>query len=216
MNDKVVGCRLCGLWIHKDCAQMDDGLYKYLVEEYASRGSIEWKCDSCKITAKKFLADVITMRKGFDELKAAHNSQEEEIKHLKSRIDTLEDIDKKRKEGDAKIQEKISTAIFTEQKERDSRKDNIVIHNLEEAGVDVISAEERKAADINKVQELIHHIGSGVDAQQEIIFLTRLGSKKDEGDVDKPRPLLIGFKSSKAKESVMIKASQGQLAGYHG
>ena len=132
------------------------------------------------------------------------NNQADDLTAVSARVNTLEESSKKQLGREAELQEKIADSVFAEQKERENRRDNIVVHSLEEAPVDVVTADARREADVMRMQELFHTIGSGVDAKKEIRFLTRLGGK----DAVKPRPLLVGFTNSRTKATVMENTSK--------
>ena len=183
---------------------MDDGLFKYLAEEDASRGEISWKCDSCKFTSKKFLADILELHKTLDATVNIQKKQGDDIDKVIKRVSDLEEITKKQPDRDGELQERVAASLLEEQKERESRRNNVVIHSIDEAVEAIYSVEERKEVDVNNVQELFHKIGSEVDVKKEIKFLARLGDK----DAEKPRPLLVGFASTTAKDNVMANAKK--------
>ena len=153
-TDKAVGCNLCRCWMHKDCADLSDDFYKFLVDDFKARGTVLWMCDSCKIVSKKFLVDITELKKNMVALEATQKKQDDDILKVTIRVNTLEEASKKQSENEGELQDKISACFFAEQKEREIRKDNVVIHNLSEAADDVSSAEARKQADINSVQKL--------------------------------------------------------------
>ena len=206
--DKAVQCSLCGLWIHKDCASMEDELFKYLVDEFSLRGSIEWKCDSCKETSKRFHTEVLAVKKSVTTLEKKQTEQNDVIAKMEERIQALEDSSKSQGKKNDILQDSISSSIYTEQKERSSRKDNIIIHSLVEVADDVNGGDERRQADIIKIQELVQQINADVNALDDIRFCARLGEKKKGEGLVGPRPLLVGFTSSEVKEKIMQKAKK--------
>ena len=89
-------------------------------------------------------------------------------------------------------------------KERETRKNNLIFHNLEEPGAEFVEGKERVMKDIERVQELLNEIDVQVSVKDESRFVKRLGPRNEAAT--SPRPLLIGFKSHDHCTSILEKS----------
>merc|ERR1712096_584303 len=116
----------------------------------------------------------------------------------KGEIETLKDTTKKlsteirqtKSEGSAEI----TSTIFEEIRERESRRCNVVIHNLPEPGDDIKESSERISKDKTIVQELCEVLEIELNVGESARFAKRLGPRPENNQT--PRPLLIGFKTA--------------------
>ena len=89
--------------------------------------------------------------------------------------------------------------VLRELREQESRKNNIVIHNMMESNKGTAMA--RKENDIVGIEELASTISVQFN-RDRIKFMKRLGEKKE----GKTRPLLVGFKNFDTKEEFLEQA----------
>ena len=99
----------------------------------------------------------------------------------------------------------ITASVLEEVRERESRRNNLIIHYLPEPGLDITESKERITKDIEKVQELFELINVDVVVKDCSRFTKRLGQRDDENET--PRPLLIGFRSADYSKAVLEKSS---------
>jgi hypothetical protein len=88
--------------------------------------------------------------------------------------------------------------------EREARKENVVIFQVEEPDASIKVGHKRKEKDGEKMNELFDEIGAEIDMEEDVRFWFRSGTYKE--DQEKPRPIIIGFKDSNRKQEVMNKA----------
>ena len=133
---------------------------------------------------------------------------EDSIKTMQTDIKSLQESNKKlsaaaqRNEGNT--QESITAAVLEEMRERESRKNNLIIHNLEEPGAEFVDSKERMEKDIEKVQCLIDQIEVQINISDVCRFAKRLGPREESSGT--PRPLLIGFKTVDHCNSILEKS----------
>ena len=193
-----IQCVICEFWHHKDCIPgMSEEYYKHLNGLKEAIGTVYWLCKKCDITNKKMnkMMNQLTGRVGELEKKEEANAKrwsdnDEAMKKLSSRVGEME---QKEANGAA------TATVFAEMKERENKKESIVVHNLPEPDENIKDGKRRQAADKEKFQEVIDVIGANVNVGESVKFCRRLGEKKD----GKPRPLQLGFKNRDAKDKIM-------------
>ena len=127
---------------------------------------------------------------------------------IASLTDTVNDIREKyakSKEAEDKmkrqVQENAATAVFSEMRDRDNRRNNIVVHGLPEPDAKIKEKNSRIAKDMKKIQDLFSKLEVEVVADEAVKYARRLG-EQPVGKTD-PRPLLIGFKTLDSKLTVL-------------
>ena len=93
------------------------------------------------------------------------------------------------------------TTVFNEIKDRENRKDNVVVHNMAEPGRRIKEGREREAADLEELQKVLDSIQAEVDLKAVVRWSRRLGERKDNG----PRPLLLGFPKAQQRRRFWTK-----------
>ena len=123
----------------------------------------------------------------------------EEIATQKRRMDKVE---RKVEELDpAKIIEQSRDSMLKELRERESRKDNLVIHQVEET--EVGSGLEKKEQDIKKIKEIFDFLNCPPLNNDGIKFIFRVGEKKERPG---PRPIILCLKDPGARTHVLENA----------
>jgi len=108
------------------------------------------------------------------------------------------EADKVAPETIAKVVQEVVTKQREAEKEKDSRKLNIILYRAEEVDSEV--AQDRKDGDQSFVRKLCNDILGVKVEDSDITRLFRLGKR---GDNAKPRPLLFGMKSAEKKSEIM-------------
>ena len=99
------------------------------------------------------------------------------------------------------------TSIMSEVTQREMRKTNIIVHGLEEPQIDGAA---NKQVFKEKEEEALNSLLDSMtltEVKQGIKFQRRLGERK----VNKPRPLLIGFKNANERNLVMEASLKANL-----
>ena len=122
------------------------------------------------------------------------------VKELARRMDEIDTVENM-KEGEKEAQLNTMMAWSSEQRERDNRKNHLVIHGLAEPADNISEGKDCAKADLNKLEELVEMIDAGIGVGN-IKFCKRLGAKR----ADRDRPLLLGLKDLSSKEKLLEKA----------
>ena len=115
-------------------------------------------------------------------------TQGEKIDSLVSKVQNLE-ANGTNSEAIAKVVKDREKDIYTELAERENRRDNLIIHNIEEAGPNIKNSKDRKNFDLDKIVDLYNVLGINCNIDRATKFSSRLGVRKGND----PRPLIIGF-----------------------
>ena len=130
------------------------------------------------------------------------NSNTEEIEGTSVKVGLLEEDVKKIKDTckDYQPSEEVKDDVFKEFNERETRKDNLVVHNVPEP-VDCATAEDKKYEDQRKIGDIFRAAGTNLDLANEIKFMYRAGEKGKQANSG-PRPLIIGFRNQASRELI--------------
>ncbi len=221
----VMECDYCREHTCTKCAKITAAEYKTMKRE-----DLFWCCRTCTPKMMRLLQS-LEDTEGVDEGNKDCNTTQTVVPRL------LEEIDKKFKMIESKIDEKLSkysegmpetikkswadvaaenipragpsddsikkivknTMIEhkMDEKSRESREENIVIHRVPESQEK--EAEERKQADVDFFQDLCTEVLE--TGEVEVKSIIRLGKKTE--DATKPRPLKIGLHSKQDKRKIM-------------
>ena len=202
-NCKAIQCSFCEYWVHIECGDISDTLYKEMCKRADTHGHF-WVCMACKATSFVFRKqiDKLTERIGnaeerITETKNDLEKAKEDTDLVKKRVSNLE---KKSDEDSARTKD----SVFEEISDRENRKLNLVFHNITESTSNV--AEERKKFDSKAIQRIFDTVKVKKDVEGDTKFMTRLGSAKDRPESAAPRPLLIGFYNETDKNDVLKNA----------
>ena len=83
------------------------------------------------------------------------------------------------------------TDIFKELTDRESRRDNLVLYQVEEAPYGIKRGTDRKEYDKDTLGDILKTINIVLDWDKDIKFLTRTG--EFNMNQKKPRPMLVGI-----------------------
>ena len=122
-----------------------------------------------------------------------------------NRVDRMESditqVKKDVKESSTKTVEEATWAISMEMREREARKNNLILYGIPEME-GATSGEARKSHDNKKVNGLLTTIGLNINISEEAKFAVRIGEKKEEVT----RPLKISLKSQATRDEIFEKA----------
>ena len=209
ITEKAVKCSLCDLWVHKSCEEMSDETFRVLDIQNEETGQCYWNCKSCQSYARKFDKRMKNLEKRVQDIENEKiPGIEEDVKTMKSDIinlqETTSNLSAASKVSEGETHASVTAAVLEEMKERESRRNNLIIHNLSEPGAEFVDSKERVAKDIEKVQGLLDQIEVHLNVSEVSRFVKRLGARQE--DATSPRPLLIGFKSVEHTKSVLDKS----------
>ena len=193
VNDKAIQCAMCDLWVHQKCEKMSDETFKVLDIQHEETGQCFWSCKSCCSYARKFDKRMRDVEKRVQGLETLVPSIQSDLVTVKEEVATLKKVTTEISEENSSKsdvnQEKVTATVLEEMRERESRKCNLIIHNLAEPDNNVTDTKERIEKDKSKVQQLCKVIGVEVDVLEGARFAKQLGASDDS--TNSPRPLLI-------------------------
>ena len=204
VNEHAVKCALCDLWVHKKCENMSDDVFKVLDMQNDETGQCFWSCKSCRSYAMKFDKRMRAMETRIQNLETKLPNVETDLAAVKNDITDLKKKQKEKPAEGSTNPEKVTASVLEEMKERQARRCNLVIHNLDEPSDSIREKKERIEADKHKVQELCNEIGLEFSVFEEARFVKRLGEKDDSSI----RPMLIGFKSERTCNDILDKSKE--------
>ena len=201
-NSKAVRCLFCELWIHQTCAGISDENYAFLEDQKAENGGHVWCCKSCKAGSYLFKKKLSELENKISDVKKSTESNAKSISEQGKAIGELqEDLNSM----PLKITEDTSSTVFAEIQERESRRQNLIIHNLPEPATSITIGKERRDIDLQEVTKVLDRI-KGPTAE-EIKFCRRLGDTRKEDssstEISGPRPMLIGLRSQSARDWIL-------------
>ena len=191
-NDDGIECETCLKWFHLDCTNLTHTMYAILSVNDGVDYGISWDCMSCK------------------------NSKRDVIKTLSSKIDTLiETIDSLKSELRDESQKRVKMEdtfdqkvrdIINEEKEKDRRKENVILHGIIETGG---NSEESLGNDKTTINQLLEDVDTSCSLENCTNGFIRLGQKV-EGKI---RPIKIIFKEGSGMKKKLFKAREDGKLG---
>ena len=208
VGNKGVQCDRCTGWVHVQCSDLSREEYDYL-SRIASE-AVQYLCPPCRKQIKEGInrQDRTAIQEAkIDQLtKIVGQLQQQNINimNLLNKNDNI--IQESTKEVQVKMEEvkvKMNEALI-EEKEKEKRKNNIIISNVKESSNK--DSGERQRDDRETVTDILRSI---VDIEEpEVENVVRLGGKtdKDGKTRQKPRLLKVMFTTEAKKREVMKKA----------
>ena len=186
-----VQCSYCDRWVHPKCANITKAhfeLYKLPTCQYV--------CETCGKISSKIKKELHLLHVKQEEMRIDIDSNKEEIAATKRRVDKVErKVDRL---DPAKIIQQSRDEMLREIRERESRKDNLIIHQVEEPTVG--RGVERKEHDLNEVIEIMEFLNCPVK-KEDIKFIFRAGERRE--DRPGPRPIILSMKNSGARNTIL-------------
>lgn len=182
---------------------MSDALFKELVYQTENGGGAFWSCKSCRSATAKLNKKITEIYKKVEELETETKDNKIEIQTVKANLaDTNKRIDKLSEHSQDK-ETASQDKVFRELKDREERKNNLLIHNLEEPDPNVRLGKERKELDIRNLLKVMETINVKLNIETDVKFVRRIGEKKDA-----TRPLLVGLIDPNTRGTILNNASK--------
>ena len=188
-----VQCNFCDKWVHPVCG----GISKPHLDILIENPSTTWTCKPCFGVSSKIKKEVQVLALKQDECRKEIQANKEEIEKVKSRVDTVERkvdaIDK-----DVIIKQS-NDLVFRELRERESRRDNLVIHKIPELLGASVTNKDRRDHDLKKTLEIFEYLDCSI-SRDGIKFIYRPGDKIVP---EWPRPVILGLKDPGARQYIL-------------
>ena len=181
-------CETCLTWFHLSCTNVSKPLYDMLSSAVAGEDNgISWDCGPCREDKRdKFKA----LNQKIDSLIDIVSGLRSELnKETKKRDEIQENFEKKVKE------------IINEEKEKDKRKNNIIVHGLPEVGQTKEAVAEN---DLESLTEFFAPIANDIVLVSDDVEMFRIGQKVD----NKIRPIKIKFQKNTGLREKVYKAKK--------
>jgi hypothetical protein len=191
-----VQCTLCTLWCHRTCSSLTQEALKALEVQAHEVGIAYWACRSCLAFASKVNRQLQTAGERQDAIEAKVEGTISTGRENSQRIDRLEDeLNRMRIALEAKRAEK-NYLLCDELREREIRKNNLVIHGIQEAE-DISYNRDRMERDKNICGELFR-IMNVRTKPEDLRFCRRVGQRGRD-----PRPIIIGLRTEEEKRAIL-------------
>jgi hypothetical protein len=188
-SDTSVMCTVCGLWIHKTCADISDEVIELLEKMKKETGAAYWACKPCTRYAQGMNHRLREIEEDLKEVKQSTKSNTEAISNIEKKV---EEIVEKVKKNEGVSREEMESLMREEREETRERKDrelNVILYGAEECGAEIQGGADRMMWDRTECLKLFSTQNLRL-RETDIKFCRRVGPKGD-----RPRPLVIGFYS---------------------
>lgn len=199
-SDFSVQCTVCGLWIHKSCANLTDEMFKFLDDQFKLTGTAFWACRACTQYAKQMNHKMREIETKLDLVKETCQKNEGGLKRVQEEVAKLSEKvelqSRKVEEARAAAVTSSSTGVFQELRERESKRNNVIMHGMGEAPPDR-TGRARWDWDVKSCENLFNALHLTIKADG-IRFVRRVGELGEH-----PRPLVVGFHEERDKARVL-------------
>ena len=197
-NQESVQCMFCEFWTHKKCAGLTNEVFNFLVKTAKATGNVQYICTACTSTCTALSKKINPLDK---EIKIIDQKVNDNSKDIQKCLKSVDEIQKKLPDLST-IQANSSSvtqdSVFQEIRDREMRKNNVIIHNLPE--LDDRSPQARKSHDMDQFKDIMNTISCKLE-DKDIKYMNRIGEKRDSD-----RPLLVCFRNHVNKTMVQESA----------
>lgn len=188
-----VECSFCEKWVHPKCGNIS----KAHLEILLASTTTYWTCDPCHVVAGKVKKEIRHLQSSQDQMRkemgARMDSLQEDQDTQKARMDSFEKqlvlLNKEKNNNDA---------VYKEMRDRENRRENLVIHQIPEAPTS-LKGGERREFDANRAMELFQFIGCAV-RREDIKFIYRPGETTEP---NRPRPVILSLQDEAMKKRIL-------------
>jgi len=200
-----VQCKTCQFWVHVECQEISKELFSVLANpgKFAAYGSVCWNCDSCTASSAKLERRLVEFETRFKDVEHRVVVNEAAVHETNKRVEAVERSQARVEEEMGKERENIRQERNEELRERESRRKNVVIHRVEEAGEWARTGEERRNWDLESCENIFKELKLNMRAKEVIKFCRRVGERSET-----PRPMVVGFKREWQKEDLLDNARE--------
>jgi hypothetical protein len=196
-----VMCHVCQRWTHTECSKIAPELYKYLVKENRQGFSINWCCEACSVASELLSNKVAAMFKDIQDIKNDISQLQKDKEDTNTRVTKLETRCDEYDNKEEQLKSNVEKNVFQELRDREEKKNNLIIHGIPEVNDDSWPGLKKKELDIHWTGLVVDTLEVKINPEKDIKFIRRLGEKK----VDSIRPLQVGFHNIDTKSEIMKK-----------
>jgi hypothetical protein len=200
VTSNAVQCTLCAQWCHRTCTTLSAEGFKALEIQKRECGMAFWGCRSCMGFSLKVNNQLQEAMRRQDVVEEKVESFARNMDQRNGEMDRLkEELKKLRIELD-NVKMHTTDSMGRELRDRDMRKNNIVIHGVAEPDESIRFNRDRIEQDKISCSQLFARIGVNT-RQSDIRFCRRVGEKGRN-----PRPIVIGLNSEAEKKCILERA----------
>ena len=193
-----IQCDRCKGWLHQKCSGTTHEEFKFLETHPLSK--ILWYCDSCLNDSKGGAAvQDVRMAQQSVTLEALHQivlTLQNQNATIQSQNETILQLLKRESKLEEKIESHVKEALV-DAKEKEEKKDNIIIFNIAE-----LKEGESQEEETRKVNEVLKIAHPELSYEDDVKVMTRLGERRQHHDA-KPRPVKLQLSGVRVKNAIL-------------
>lgn len=190
---KAVQCATCKLWVHTACEEMSDDLYNVLSAKF---GGVMWHCVNCLASTARLDASIKAMEMRLLNVESKVEAVEDRTQLMEVRVDKVEMTARQAMQEAVGAKEDVANVVFEEMRDREEKKMNILLHNIEERRGTV---EEARRWDEASFDNIMKELDVTSRYRDSTTFSRRIGAVRE----DRARPLLVGLKNEDVKNEIL-------------
>ena len=191
------------------CTTMPPETVKWFLELEKIQGHHFYSCDGCSIAFSSLNKRMTELDRDLKQVQTNVDKNTISILTTNDKVEVLEKDMETVKQAQGKGKEDIvieaTRAWSAEQRDRESRKDNLIIYGIKEVDVSVMAGHARKAMDEAELDKIFSAINADINIKEDTKFIARLGTIVTNAGA-KPRPLKICLHHTDKKEMLFDKA----------
>jgi membrane-associated HD superfamily phosphohydrolase len=198
VSSNAVQCTMCTLWCHRACTNLSNEAFKGLEAQVREVGVAYWACRACLSFANKVNRQLQATSKRQDEVEARVEENAKKTENNSQEIVKLrEELNRVRMTLENERGER-NDMLCEELRDRELRRNNIVIHGLQEPNESFNRA--RIEQDKIECGNLLAAMGIKM-RQEDLRFWRRVGERGQES-----RPIIIGLRTEEEKRIILERA----------
>jgi hypothetical protein len=198
VSSNAVQCTMCTLWCHRACTNLSNEAFKGLEAQVREVGVAYWACRACLSFANKVNRQLQATSKRQDEVEARVDENVRRTENNSQEIVKLrEELNRVRMALESERGER-NDMLCEELRDRELRRNNIVIHGLQEPSESFNRA--RIEQDRIECGNLLAAMGIRM-RQEDLRFCRRVGERGQDS-----RPIIIGLRTEEEKRTILERA----------
>jgi hypothetical protein len=195
-----VQCTLCTLWCHKACTNLSAEAFKGLEVQAREVGVAYWACRACLSFTNKVNRQLQATSKRQDELE---NKVDNNIRTTDNNTQELEKLKQeltRMKSALEQEREERCDMLSEELRDREVRRNNLIIHGMAEPDAGITNSRERMEMDRRLCSDMFTAMGVRMRGE-ELRFCRRVGERGRDA-----RPIAIGIRNEEEKRQLLDRA----------
>ena len=131
VTSNSICCSVCMRWSHAACSGLENGILKYFETQQAETGTHSWSCKGCNIAYAALNTRIRQIENRTKVLEQQVASNTANYQKVDSRVDDVEanvkDLEERTRRDKAEVVEGTIREWRQEQREREARRDNVVV-----------------------------------------------------------------------------------------